>query len=330
MEAVAATTEGAVPVAVKTEPSAGDDATPAVPGVASSVEAARAALAADSDAVAAVKVTVAPPPGVAATANVLAFLACVPDTAKLARAKVVVTADRWAASSWQFIIDWAARDTATPVAPKRALYRGMLDIFPTSGRLWRDLVELEMARGKRDLVEEYFTRSLLLCQHVPLWLAYLAFIRSKPHTTPIAAREEAITAYEFAVAHIGIDPESAPVWESYVDYLRTLPAANQFEESDRMATIRRVYQRAVTMPLEGLENLWRAYQAWEHSNDPRLAQELTQKFATVFTDARVAYRERSGYTKGIRRGGSVLAVPPNDGSDTLHQVGSSSTLCVCV
>jgi cleavage stimulation factor subunit 3 len=249
----------------------------------------------------------------------LTFLACVPDTGKLGRAKTNVTHDKWAVSSWQLILEWASQDVNGNVASKRALYRGVLELFPTSGRVWRDLAEMEMTRGKRELVEEYFSHSLLLCQHVPLWMVYLAFIKSnKQHTTPIAAREEAITAYEFALTHIGVDPESGPIWESYIAYLLAMPAANQFEESDRMSTIRRVYQRAIALPLESLESIWKSYQAWEMSVDPRLAQELTQKFATVYTDARVSFRERSGYTKSIRR--TALAVPPNEIGDTLQQV----------
>lgn len=248
------------------------------------------------------------------------FLSCVPDTGKLGRAKASVMADRWNTKAWQLVVDWAQRDSVASTQAKRALYKGILEVFPTCGRLWKDLVEMEMARGKRENVEEYFTTSLLSCQYVPLWLTYLAYIKGKQHATPVAAREEAIKAYEFALTHIGMDPDSAPVWQSYIQFLRALETANMFEENDRISTIRSVYQRAVVLPLEGLESIWQEYLKWEQKLDSSLALQLQQKFSKPYTDARVACRERSGYTKGIRRGGSVLAVPPNSSDDTLHQV----------
>jgi cleavage stimulation factor subunit 3 len=66
-----------------------------------------------------------------------------------------------------------------------------------------------------------------------------------------------------------------------------------------MATIRRVYQRAIATPTDGLEQMWKSYQAWEMQIDPKLATELTQKFAIVYTNARIAQRERSTYLKGF-------------------------------
>ncbi len=250
--------------------------------------------------------------------GVLPFLAIVPNMGKLEKYKRLVSVDKWAFAAWGPLLDWVARDRSVPMSFKRPFFRGVLEIYQTCGRVWKDYCDAEIATGKAELVEEYFTRSLLLCQHVPLWLTYLSYISSKQHVSLITAREEAITAFEFAITHIGLDAESAPIWEMYIAYLRKMSCANVFEESNRMATIRRVYQRAIATPTDGLEQLWKSYQQWEQQVDPKLAQELTQKFGGIYNTARVALRERSGYLKGIRR--NQMAVPPTEAGDMAHQV----------
>ncbi len=237
-----------------------------------------------------------PPP----EAGILSFLTPVPNTpAKLQKCKRHVSVDKWAFASWQPILDWF-RDKKIPMVHKRAFYKGVLEIYPTCGRIWKDFCEAEIKAGKPDLVEGYFTLSLLVCQHVPLWSVYLKYICSKQHVSLITAREECVTAFEFALTHIGLDPESGPIWEQYLAYLREMTCANPSEESNRMATIRRVYQRAIATPTDGLEQLWKSYQAWETQIDAKLAAELTQKFASAYTNARVAQRERSTYIKGSK------------------------------
>jgi cleavage stimulation factor subunit 3 len=255
----------------------------------------------------------------AVESGILPFLNVIPSaTGKLLKYKRHVSADKWAYTSWAPILDWMAKDKTVPIVHKRTFYKGVLDIYPTCGRVWKDFCEAEIASGKADLVEEYFTRSLLVCQHVPLWVVYLNYICCKQHVSLITAREESVTAFEFAITHIGHDAESGPVWDLYLTYLREMSCANVFEESNRMATIRRVYQRAIATPFDGLEQMWKSYQAWETQLDAKLASELTQKFAATYTNARVAQRERSTYLKGIRR--SQMAVPPTEVGDMAQQL----------
>lgn len=300
---------GAAPVkveAVKQEPEAVLPATAPAP----------AAVLAGRNGGADAHVLVAAAPAAPTSPAAWAFLSCVPDTDRLARAKATVTRDRFNVAAWELIVDWAAKDAQASVPAKRALYLGMLDVFPTSGRLWRDLCAMELARGKAALLEDFFGRSLLQCKHVPLWMVYLDWIHAKTHATHAAARAETLLAYAFTVDHIGMDPESAPVWERYIKYLEDAKYATAAEEAERLSATRKVFQQAVTTPVEGIERLWQWYQRWEEAKDPQLAKALMAQFASPYTNARVTCRERQVYMRGLQR--TLLAVPPTD--ERLQQV----------
>ena len=78
----------------------------------------------------------------------LPFLFIVPDTGKLAKAKRVLSLDKYAFVWWDVVLEWAEKDSLVAVAQKRQFFKSILEIFPTSGRIWNMLVNMEISRGK--------------------------------------------------------------------------------------------------------------------------------------------------------------------------------------
>lgn len=78
-----------------------------------------------------------------------------------------------------------------------------------------------------------------------------------------AARETIRASYEFAVAHVGQDKDAGDIWKDYVDFLKSGTTSNTWEAQQRMDALRSVYHRAVVIPLENVELLWRELDSFE-------------------------------------------------------------------
>ncbi len=114
--------------------------------------------------------------------------------------------------------------------------------FPTSGMHWCMYIEHELrsrcgnsplstvwcsfhrpssslkwspASGTAE-AEALFARALPLCPQLPLWEAYVDFLRA--HRA--ADRDAVLRAYEELFRTVGLDPASQPVWTAYIAFVR--------------------------------------------------------------------------------------------------------------
>ncbi len=122
---------------------------------------------------------------------------------------------------------------------------------------------------------------------VPIWRAYLHYIRRQnpiplvagpPGAPDHAARQAAAevvretvkAAYELALRECGTDIASGPVWAEYLAFLgeraseAAAGGATSWEVQQAQDALRRTYQRAVGVPVDGLEGVWREYDAFEN------------------------------------------------------------------
>lgn len=72
-------------------------------------------------------------------------------------------------------------------------------------------------------------------------------------------------AYEFALNHIGQDKDSGEIWKDYIDFLKSSETHTTWDAQQRMDALRSVYHRAVVVPIENVEALWRDLDAFENS-----------------------------------------------------------------
>ncbi|KFK43960.1 hypothetical protein AALP_AA1G196700 [Arabis alpina] len=206
----------------------------------------------------------------------------------------------------------ARRALHLPIAQATPIYEQLLSLFPTSARYWKQYVEAQMAVNNDDATKQIFSRCLLTCLQVPLWQCYIRFIRKVYDKKGAEGQEETTKAFEFMLSYIGTDIASGPIWTEYITFLKSLPALNPQEDSQRKIALRKVYQRAILTPTHHVEQLWKDYENFENTVSRQLAKGLVNEYQPKFNSARAVYRERKKYLEEIDL--NMLAVPPTGSS----------------
>lgn len=158
-------------------------------------------------------------------------------------------------------------------------------------RHWLGYLELELKHANFNEVENIFTRCLKTVLSVDLWKFYLNYIRRINSTEDGKLESDTRTviekAYDYVLNNVGIDKDSGPIWSDYIFFLKNAEVniglvvhlvvihslnfliafpqtTNTWEEQRKMDSMRRVYQRAVAIPLNNVEHLWKEYDQWEN------------------------------------------------------------------
>jgi len=173
---------------------------------------------------------------------------------------------------------------------------------------------MELADGEFKRVEEIFAKSLPIAWSIELFQCYLDYIRRRNDV--LAGGEQArtviIQAYEFVVSIGGLDKDSGGIWADYLDFIKssqvmkdhwhfrecklTGEADAKWKEQQKMDQTRKIYQRAVCIPLENLETLWQRYNAFE--ND--LNKTTVRNYWRWLSDGRLENSSRNGLLRTCR------------------------------
>ncbi|KAJ4787280.1 mRNA 3'-end-processing protein rna14 [Rhynchospora pubera] len=199
-----------------------------------------------------------------------------------------------------------------PISEAASIYEKLVSNFPTSAKYWKQYVEAYMAVNNDEAVKQIFSRCLLSCLHINLWRSYINFIRKVNEKKGSEGLEETRKAFDFMLNQVGFDIASGPVWMEYIAFLKSMPATSPQEESQRMTSVRKVYQRAILIPTNNLDQLWRDYEIFENSVSRTLAKGLLSEYQPKFNSAKAVYRERKKFVDDIDW--SMLAVPPTGSS----------------
>ncbi|KAG6552890.1 hypothetical protein Mapa_005545 [Marchantia paleacea] len=220
------------------------------------------------------------------------------------QARERISVQRYDVEAWTSIANEAQ---SRPISEAAPLYEQLLATFPTAARFWKMYVEAQMAANNDDAVKQIFSRCLLNCLNVDLW-CYIRFMRKVNDNRGNEGREEMKKAYEFMLGHLGVDIAAGPVWMEYISFLKAAPALTPQEESQRMTSIRKAYQKAVLTPIHLVEQLWKDYESFENSVSRALAKGLLAEYQPKHFSARAVYRERKKHCERIDH--SILAAPP--------------------
>lgn len=71
-------------------------------------------------------------------------------------------------------------------------------------------------------------------------------------------------AYEGAMDQIGSDKDAGDLWKDWIKIVEAEPAHNVHEEQQKMDMLRKIYRRAVQIPLHNVEQLWRELDTFEN------------------------------------------------------------------
>ncbi|KAI0527616.1 hypothetical protein KFK09_003221 [Dendrobium nobile] len=188
------------------------------------------------------------------------------------------------------------------------IYEQLLSTFPTSAKFWKQYVEAYMAINNDEATKQIFSRCLLNCLQISLWRCYIRFIRKVNDKKGSEGLEETRKAFDFMLSYVGSDISAGPVWMEYITFLKSMPVVTAQEESQRMISVRKIYQKAIVTPTHHIEQLWKDYENFENSINRALAKGLLSEYQPKYNSARAVYRERKKYIDEIDW--NMLAVPP--------------------
>ncbi|KAG9126214.1 mRNA 3'-end-processing protein rna14, partial [Ceratobasidium sp. 392] len=144
-------------------------------------------------------------------------------------------------------------------------YEGLLEVFPDATSAQIAYLNHFLTPALFSKAELLFSRFLRTSTSPELWKFYLAYVRrTNPSTTDPQTREVVKKAYEFALLHIGHDRSAGDIWREYIDFAKAGEAKTTWEEQQKMDMLRRLYHRAVVIPLENVEQLWRELDQFEN------------------------------------------------------------------
>lgn len=241
---------------------------------------------------------------------------------KIASLREHLAAYPWDTSGWESLTqELQARTNPDNIVEKRNLYEDLLARFPTSAHHWRAYAEAEMAVGNWDAARAVFGRCLLNCLDLELWHSYTRFIRKVNEPKGPDGVDEVRKAYEYTLDKVGQDLAAGSLWADYIHFLQGpkpgtpaytalyASAAGQ-EDAHRVATIRRVFQRAVMVPCQTLDQLWRSYEQFESSStaNKTLARRLIDEARPRYQAARAVVHMRRTKWEAIDH--QALPVPP--------------------
>ncbi|CAZ83898.1 unnamed protein product [Tuber melanosporum] len=200
----------------------------------------------------------------------------------------------------------------------RAVYERFFVVFPAAADQWISYVKMELANNELQHVERIFQRSLFNVPNVELWSMYLDYIRRRNNlTTDTGGKARAVVnqSYEFVLNNVGCDREAGRIWTEYIQFVKSAPGnvgGSGWQDQQKMDSLRKVYQKAVTMPVQGVEQLWREYDQFEQGLNKLTARKFLQERSPMFMTARGCLIELSNITKGLRRD-TLSRLPPAPG-----------------
>mmetsp|Transcript_31967 Transcript_31967/g.62536 ORF Transcript_31967/g.62536 Transcript_31967/m.62536 type:complete len:797 (+) Transcript_31967:3-2393(+) len=201
-------------------------------------------------------------------------------------AEEAVAKDQWNVVSWKVILDHCKE---APLSWARDQYEKFLKVFPTSALHWREYIEKEMKAGNLEHVEKLFERCLLDVLEVQLWTTYIKYIQ----VVKKGQESELTEAFEFVLKHLGSDFNAGPLWYQYAEMVKNEEETNEYETQDKNQLLRKIYQRAVCVPTNLIEKLWKDYDIFEHSfENKQLAAKFTSGIQSRHLAAKQDARER--------------------------------------
>ncbi|CAD6968198.1 unnamed protein product [Tilletia controversa] len=216
------------------------------------------------------------------------------------------------AESWMKVLD--AVLTRGNLDEIRKTYDDFFQIFPTAAAQWVAYLDHELAHSNFAQVESIFARCLRNTPSMELWRYYLSYSRRvnplPPATSGADAAEETPrektrkvieAAYEFCLSYIGREKDSGNIWMEYIHFIKEREARAAYKEGQKMDDLRRVYHRALSIPLNNIELIWRDYDQWESSLNKVTAKKFLADRSAAYMTARSALRELHSLVDHLHR-----------------------------
>ncbi|KAF8972103.1 hypothetical protein BDZ97DRAFT_1783153 [Flammula alnicola] len=136
---------------------------------------------------------------------------------------------------------------------------------------------------------DLFKKFLIRSPCVELWIYYLNYVRRI--NVESTQRDDVRMSYEFALNHVGQDKDSGQIWGDYIQFLKSGQATTTWEEQQKMDALRKVYHRAVQIPLDNVERLWQELETFETNLNKITAKKFMADLSPAHMQARTVLRQ---------------------------------------
>ncbi|KAL8771700.1 MAG: hypothetical protein Q9209_002891 [Squamulea sp. 1 TL-2023] len=208
----------------------------------------------------------------------------------------------------------------------RATYERFFLVFPAAAEQWLSYTQIENDANNLKAKEEIFVRVLHNLPNLQLWSAYIDHCRRMNNIekdTTGAARRIITQAYDVALDNIGLDKDSGCLWQEYIQFLKSRPGhagGSSWQEQQKMDQLRAAYQRAVKVPTQATQSLWKEYDQFEMGINKATGRTFLQKESPAYVTARSSYIQLSNITRNLRRT-TLARLPPALGFDGDREYG---------
>jgi cleavage stimulation factor subunit 3 len=236
------------------------------------------------------------------TTSAIYTIAC---SAECTEALSAIATDPWDISSWIIYLEEVEQGRGGTNDLNDA-YNRLLTQFPRSAKFWKKYIEFNIPFNESKKIEELFNQCIEKCRSIELWELYLSFIKNTSIKSSQNAQPEQIdlkrkkieNAYEKAIANIGMAFNSYSIWKEYINFIRSWPEISVGDAGRKLNTLRKIYQFALTIPMEQLDDIWNEYELFEKQINEQY-EIILQDWNKKFLHAKSIYKERKKFTNLI-------------------------------
>ncbi|KAK9466995.1 hypothetical protein V1512DRAFT_262863 [Lipomyces arxii] len=199
------------------------------------------------------------------------------------------------------ILEYAKRTKFDSI---RQVYERSLIAYPSVASQWIAYVDMEQSAGEFAKADDIYRRAVEAVTSLPLWTHYLNYVRRRNNVISggDAARQTILQAFELVTNKIGIDVRSGKIWKEYIDFIKSAPEGKStWETQQKMDLLRKVYQRVVCIPVEGLETLWQDYNSFENGLNSTTARKFVSERAPAYLTARSCLKKLQSLSSQLDR-----------------------------
>ncbi|KAH9483272.1 mRNA 3'-end-processing protein RNA14 [Psilocybe cubensis] len=168
-------------------------------------------------------------------------------------------------------------------------YDALLKHYPNNAPAQIAYIKHYVNHNMSESAEDLFKKFLIRSPCVELWVYYLDYVR-KLNTGP-AQRDTVRMSFEFALNHVGQDKDSGVIWSEYIKFLQSGEATTTWDQQQKMDSLRKVYHRAVQIPLDNVESLWHDLETFENGLNKITAKKFMADLSPAHMQARTVLRQ---------------------------------------
>lgn len=149
----------------------------------------------------------------------------------------------------------------------------------------------------------------------------------------MAARNNVISKFDKCLQRVGQDFRAGPLWERYLEFVKSWPNLTSAERNERLKMLRYIYQSGCRVALRAVDKLWQQYESFERfevEGNEDLGPQLIDKHRPDYQKSSQWARERGmAWEAGVGADAledrvARLAVPPTGSTEDEHTADENS------